>query len=146
MNASEDRQGSSRVEREILEILERTDRAPSPAENIQSTLRHRTTSARVLMSRTAHGYSSSKNLSSGIARIGVSLLLAIASAVISDYSRLFAFLFAFASAVVFFSLWIPAGPSSPGSAPRWRGIDLRDPGPPPPIDIGPRRGPRNPGE
>ncbi len=144
MNASEDRQGSSRVEREIREILEKSDRAPTPVENLQSTLRSQTASAKVQMARTARGDFPSRFLSSGIARIGASLLLAIGAAVISDYSRLIAFLFVIASAVAFFSLWIPAGLSSPGSSPRWRGIDLRDPGPPPPIDIGPRRGPRKP--
>jgi hypothetical protein len=39
MNASDPGERSSRVEREVLEILERASAAQSPVENVQATVR-----------------------------------------------------------------------------------------------------------
>jgi hypothetical protein len=147
MNASDPGERSSRVEREVLEILERTGTTPSPVENVQATVRRQSASARARLVKSAREPSRLRELPQGLLRIGAALLLAIAAALIADAFRLGAILLAIASAIAFFSLWVPVRVSGPGSAPRWRGQDLRDDDDPPGFDlqrIRPRRGPKGP--
>jgi hypothetical protein len=131
MNASDPGERSSRVEREVLEILERASAAQSPVENVQATVRRQSASARARLAF----------------RIGAALLLAIGAAFIADAFHLGAVLLAIASAIAFFSLWVPARGSGPGDSPRWRGQDLREGDDPPGFDLGrirPPRGPKGP--
>jgi hypothetical protein len=130
MNADSPRNGSTRVEREILEILERADAAATPVDDFQAAVRRRRASARQRLSRVAM-----PALSPQLLKIGGALLLAAVAAAISDLSRLPATLLAIASIVVFFSLWVPSRASGIGDTPRWRGQDVRDPGRPPSIDV-----------
>lgn len=142
MNASGQQDGSSRVEREVLEILERAEAAQSPVENLHAAVRRQTESARIQVSRSADSSHLRKLMSADLARIVASLVLAVAAAVVANASPILAFCLAIASAVVFFSLWLPTRGSTAGGSPRWRGQDLRDRGPPP---FGPKRdGPREP--
>jgi hypothetical protein len=147
MNASDPGERSSRVEREVLEILERTSAAQSPIENVQATVRHQSTSARARISKRSHQPWRFQEWPQGLFRIGAAVLLAIAAALIADAFRIGAIVLAFASAIAFFSLWVPARVSGPGDTPRWRGQDLRDGDDPPGFDLGriwPRRGPKGP--
>ncbi len=130
MNASEEPRGSSRVEREILEILERSEASQSPVDQLQTAMRRQRASARTQLSRKSSEGWTFARLPMDIFRIAGAFLLAIAAAALSDVSHLVAVILAIASAAVFFSLWVPARPSTPGGPPRWRGRDLHDDGPP----------------
>jgi hypothetical protein len=141
MNASDPGEKSSRVEREVLEILERVSASQSPVENMQATVRRQRASARARLAKSAHHPSRLREWPQGLLKIGAALLLAIAAASIADAFRLGA------SGIAFFSLWVPPRVSGPGNAPRWRGRDLRDDDDPPGFDlerIRPRRGPKGP--
>jgi hypothetical protein len=145
MNASDSGEKASRVEREVLEILERANAAQSPVENVQATVRRQSASARARLSTSAHQAPRFREWPQGLFRIGAALLLAIAAALTADAFRLGAIILAIASAIAFFSLWVPAR-AGPGSSPRWRGRDLRDDDPPG-FDLArirPRRGPKGP--
>jgi hypothetical protein len=147
MNASDPGERSSRVEREVLEILERTSTTPSPVENVQATVRRQGASARARFSKRSRQPWRLRDWPQGIFRIGAALLLAIGAALIADAFRLGAILLAIASAIAFFSLWVPSGASGPGDTPRWRGQDLRGGDDPPGFDLGrirPPRGPKGP--
>ena len=147
MNASDSGEKSSRVEREVLEILERASAAQSPVDNIQTTVRRQRASARARLVKSANMSSRLRELPQGLLRIGAALLLAIAAALIADAFRLGSILLAIASAIAFFSLWVPSRAAGPGNAPRWRGQDLRDDDDPPGFDLErfrPRRGPKGP--
>jgi len=147
MSASDPREKSSRVEREVLEILERANAAQSPVENVQATVRRQSASARARLSKSSQQPWRLREWPQGLFRIGAALLLAIAAALIADAFRLGAIILAIASGVAFFSLWVPARTSGPGDAPRWRGQDLRDGDDPPGFDLGrvrPWRGPKGP--
>ena len=147
MNASDPGERSTRVEREVLEILERTSAAQSPFENVQATVRRQSTSARARLAKSSHQPWRLREWPQGLFRIGAALLLAIAAALIADAFRLGAIILAIASAIAFFSLWVPGRGSGPGDAPRWRGRDLREDDDPPSFDLGriwPRRGPKGP--
>lgn len=144
MNASEEPRGSSRVEREVLEILERSEASRTPVEQIQTAVRKQSDSARAQLSRTAAWDGVLARIPGDIARLGGALLLAIGAVVVSDFSRLLGVLLAIVGALVFFSLWLPSRPSGPGSAPRWRGRDLSDGGPPRFGSDRPEQGPRLP--
>ena len=147
MNASDSGEKSSRVEREVLEILERASAAQSPVENVQATVRRQGASARARLSKGAHQPLRLREWPLGLLKIGAALLLAISAALIADAFRLGAILLAIASAIAFFSLWVPSRVSGPGDAPRWRGQNLRDEDDPPGFDlerIRPRRGPKGP--
>ncbi len=146
MNASDSGERSSRVEREILEILERADSSQSPVENIQTALRRQRASVHAKASASSRPGWLPAAISPSIARIGSALLLAIGAALIADASRLIAVVLAIGSAVAFFSLWVPARRAGPRSSPRWRGQPLSDDDPP--FNVGGRppswRGPRRP--
>ena len=147
MNASDPGERSSRVEREVLEILERTSAAQSPVENVQATMRRQGASARARLAKSSHQPWRLQQWPRGLFRIGAALALAIGAALIADAFRLGAIILAIVSAIAFFSLWIPARASGPGDAPRWRGQDLREGDDPPGFDLGrvwPRRGPKGP--
>jgi hypothetical protein len=147
MNASDPGEKSSRVEREVLEILERASASQSPVENMHATVRRQSASARARLAKSAHHPSRFREWPQGLLKIGAALLLAIAAALIADTFRLGAILLAIASGIAFFSLWVPPRVSGPGTAPRWRGQDLRDDDDPPGFDwerIRPRRGPKGP--
>jgi hypothetical protein len=147
MNASDPGERSSRVEREVLEILERTSSAPSPVENVQATVRRQSASARARLSRSSRQPWRLQEWPQGLFKIGAALLLAIGAASIADAFRIGAIVLAIASAIAFFSLWISTGVSRPSDMPRWRGQDLRGGDDPPGFDlrrIRPRRGPKGP--
>jgi hypothetical protein len=147
MNASDPGGKSSRVEREVLEILERANAAKSPVENVEATVRRQSVSARDRLSKSARQPLLLQRWPQGLLRIGAALLLAIAAALIGETFRLGAIVLAIASAIAFFSLWVPSRASGPGSAPQWRGRDLHDEDDPPGFDwtrISPRRGPKGP--
>lgn len=147
MNARDPGEKSSRVEREVLEILERANAAKSPVENVQATVRRQSASARARLSKSAHEPWRLRQWPQGLFKIGAALLLASAAALIGEAFRLGAIVLAIASAIAFFSLWVPSRVSGPGSAPRWRGRDLGDDDDPPGFDLAripPRRGPRGP--
>lgn len=131
MNATGSQEGSSRVEREVLEILERAEASQTPVDQLQATVRRqRATVGAKLAPSSVEGPLRSL-FATDIARIAGSLLLALLAALLSDASRLLAFVLAIASVLLLLSLWLPSRGSSPGGAPRWRGQDLRGPGPPP---------------
>jgi hypothetical protein len=149
MNASDPGERSSRVEREVLEILERTSAAPSPVENVQATVRRQSASARARLSKGSLQPWRLRDWPQGLFRIGAALLLAIGAALIADAFHLGAVLLAIASVIAFFSLWVPTGVSGPSDVPRWRGQDLRGGDDPPGFDLGrirPRRGPKGPSQ
>jgi hypothetical protein len=143
MTDLESPQPSTRVEREILEILERADAKPTPVQDLQSAFRNQSVSAKARMPRMP-----SLNLSPGLYRIGAALILAIAAAGVSGISHLGGLILAVLSLAVFFSLWFASrGPGGGGGPQRWRGQDLNAPGPWPQrgFDRGrPRRLPRWP--
>src|SRR5688500_11175679 len=114
MNASDSGEKSSRVEREVLEILERANAAPSPVENVQATVRRQSASARARLSKSAHQPWRLRDWPQGLFKMGAALLLAIGAALIADAFRLGAILLAIASAIAFFSLWVPTGVSGSG--------------------------------
>lgn len=126
MNASDPGERSSRIEREIREILERADAAQTPAENLHAAVRRKRIAARAQVSKTSQSGWSLPGLSPEVARIGGALALAIGAAMIADVSRLLAVALAIASAVAFFSLWVPSRPSGLSEPPRWRGQRLDD--------------------
>jgi hypothetical protein len=147
MNASDPGERSSRVEREVLEILERADAGQSPVENVQATIRRQGASARARLSKSSLQPWRRREWPQGLFRIGAALLLAIAAASIADAFGLGAVILAIASAIAFFSLWVPSRVSGPGDAPRWRGRVVRGEDDPPGFDLGqirPRRGPKGP--
>ncbi|MDF3015862.1 MAG: hypothetical protein K0R44_1087 [Thermomicrobiales bacterium] len=147
MNAGDPEERSSRVEREVREILERSSAAPSPVDNVQATVRRQSASARARLATSSRRPWQVREWPQGLFKIGAALLFAIGAALIADAFRLAAILLAMASAIAFFSLWVPTGPSRPGDAPRWRGEDLRGGEDPPGFDLGriwPRRGPKGP--
>lgn len=128
MTASEQHDRSSRLEREVREILERADAEQRPLDNVQHAVRRKRQVARATVAN-AWRPSIPAALNSEIARIVAAFVLAIVAAVIADWSHLLAIVFAIASLLTFFSLWFPArGPNS-FDTPRWRGQDLRDRGP-----------------
>jgi hypothetical protein len=143
MNASSNQDNSSRVEREVLEILERAEAAQNPVENLQATVRRQRATMRTRVPQSPVDARLRSLMSGDIVRIAAALLLAILAAIVSDASQLFAFVFAIASAIFFFSLWAPTRGPGPNDTPRWRGQDLRGRGPSSPFGGG-RNWPRNP--
>jgi hypothetical protein len=144
MSATDQRDGPSRVEREIREILERADTPPSAAQALQSAVRRQSSAARAQLSRRWR-----PSFSSDLAKLGGALLLALAAALLSGASHVLAILLAIASGIAFLSLWFPSRSGGPGGSPRWRGRDLNDPGPlrgPSEWPVWPRRGPGRPRE
>jgi hypothetical protein len=145
MNVTEPGDRSSRVEREILEILERAEASQTPVENLQAAVRRQQQSAREQIRRSSRRQSLPSWLTPQIARILGAFGLAILAVLVGDVSRVVAILLAIASAVLFFSIWFPSGPQQTGGRQRWRGQDLNGPEGPPPIDLARlRRGPRRP--
>jgi len=129
MNTSSQQDGSSRVEREVLEILERAEASRGPVEQIHTAARRQSRSARDFAEESIPLAKLKSSLDSDTVRIGLSLVLAILAAATSDASRIVAIVLALASAALFFSLWFPSRGLRGGDSPRWRGRDLRD-GPP----------------
>lgn len=125
MNASDERERSSRVEREILEILERAEQAKSPVEHVQSTVRRHSVEARAQLAQRSAGNAFPDLLRSDIGKLAGAIVLAILAAALANASGILAMLLAIASAVLFFSLWFPGRGSSTSPSQRWRGQDLR---------------------
>ena len=147
MNASDPGERSTRVEREVLEILERANAAQSPVENVQAAVRKQRASAQAQLSTSARRNWVPRSWPPDLLRLGAALLLAIGAAVIADVFRLGALLLAIASAIAFFSLWVQPRTSSLGKPTRWRGRDLDDRDGPSGFDptrLLPRRGPKGP--
>jgi hypothetical protein len=128
MTASDQRDGSSRIEREVLEILERAEAAQKPTDALHDAVRRRGASTRATFAR-ARRPTLPSLMSSELIRIVGALLLAFVAGAIADTSHLLAVFMAIVSAILFFSLWFPGRASSSFNAPRWRGQDLRDRGP-----------------
>jgi hypothetical protein len=141
MTTTDPRDGSSRVEREILEILERAEASQTPVENFQAAVRRRRATTQAQVSRGTAPRWLQDRLSPALLRLIAALALAFVAALIAGSSHLLAVLLAIASGIVFFSLWVPIGPSRTGGGRRWRGQDLDDR---PPYDFALRRRPRPP--
>lgn len=122
MSSTDQRDGPSRVEREILEILERSEPQPTSLDEFRARLQHRAAPVKSQV-----GHVQLPDFPPDLLRLLGSLLLAVAAAAVSDFSRLLGLLLAIGSGLALMSLWIPFGPSVPGGAPRWRGQDLRQP-------------------
>ena len=147
MNAGDPGERSTRVEREVLEILERTNAAQSPVENVQAAVRRKKESARAQLSSNSRSSWIPQHWPQEFLRLAAALALAIAAALIADAFRLGAVVLAIASAVCFFSLWVNPRTSNLGRPSRWRGRDLDDRDDPPDLDMGrllPWRGPKKP--
>jgi hypothetical protein len=144
MTASEQPDRSSRLEREVREILERADAEQTPLDNLQGAVRQKRNAARVKMSEARSRPSLPAAANSEVVRIVLAIALAIVAAAIADWSRLLAVLIAIASVFVFFSLWLPSRGPGPFDTPRRRGQDLRDRGPRPSTDRPRFRPPRRP--
>ena len=147
MNASDPGERSSRLEREVLEILERTNTPASPVESMQATVRRQRASASTRLSVGARRGWWPQDWPQDLLRLAAALVLAIAAALIAEAFRFGALVLAIASAVAFFSLWVQSRPSSLSKPTRWRGRDLDDRDDPPRFDPGrvPRwRGPKGP--
>lgn len=130
MNASEERDRSSRVEREILEILERAEQAKTPVEHVQSTVRRHGVEARAQLAQRTAQTPFPDVIRSDVGKIAGAVVLAVLAAALANASGLLAMLLAIASAILFFSLWFPGRGASNPSGPRWRGQDLRRPNSP----------------
>lgn len=139
--------GPSRVEREILEILERAEAQVTPVEELQSAVRRRSAEARARL-QPPPSARSAVTLSPDIGRILAALAFAVVAALTANISHVVAIAFALASGAALLSLWFRTGPGGPAEGPRWRGQDLRNPRGPAPFDSGsrpPLRWPRRPG-
>jgi hypothetical protein len=120
-------EGPTRIEREILEILERAEAEKHPVDDIQAAVRRRSARTRAKMQSAAR-HEWALSWSSDLVRIGAALLLAIAAALTANVSNFLAVFLAVASGAALLSLWFRAGPGGPGDRPRWRGQDLDGPG------------------
>jgi hypothetical protein len=147
MNASDPGERSTRLEREVLEILERANTPPSSVENVQATVRRQRASASARLSIGArHGWWP-RNWPQDLFRLATALVLAIAAAMIAEAFRFGALVLAIASAIAFFSLWAQPRTTSLGKPTRWRGRNLDDQDDPPSFDPGRLlrwRGPKGP--
>jgi hypothetical protein len=114
----------SRLEQEVLEILERTEAQRSPVDQIGEAVQRRKAEAQRRLQTSRPLPSRSRYLTPEILRIVGALALAIVAVGLGEFSRLLAVLTAIASLVVFFSLWFPTSRPSPSQRPRWRGRDL----------------------
>jgi VIT1/CCC1 family predicted Fe2+/Mn2+ transporter len=127
MTATDPGEGASRVEREIREILERADASQRPVDNFQEAVRRKRATVQSKASGTSQSPSLPSWLSPALARILGALALAIAAAAVADTVRFLAVILAIASAVAFFSLWVPSRSSGiGGDTPYWRGQRLDD--------------------
>lgn len=134
MSATEDRDRPSRVEREILEILERSEERQTPVEAIHAAVRRQQAPTRAPNVFSSHHESWAARLGSPeIIRLGGALLLALVAVALAGLSSLLGTLLAIASAVVFFSLWFPSRTPGIQQASRWRGQDLGPTGSPRPF-------------
>lgn len=109
--------GRSRVESEVLEILERADRDPTIADKVRA----KSLETRVALGRRATP-GCPRNLTPSLLLLG-SVLLAIAAAALRGVSPLLAILLGFASFGMLAALWFDRGQSMP-SVSKWRGRDL----------------------
>jgi len=121
MNVREPQNNSSRVEREILEILEKAEASVTPIDKFSSSLRRR---PQLVRPNLPAGVTS--RLAPETIKIAAALVLAVLTATLSRPSHLLGVGLAIASAVVLLSLWIPSRSSSISDRPRWRGRDLGD--------------------
>jgi hypothetical protein len=122
----------------VLEILERAEGKSRPVTEAQQTLQRQSASLRSQLS-----HLSGRALDPGIYKLGAALILAVVAAAVVDVSRLGGVMLAIASAIAFFSLWLPSRVASFDERPRWRGQDLGGPGRFPGTRFDPRR-PRSP--
>ena len=140
MNAQDEPPRSSRVEREILEILEKSEAEQPRVVSIQDAARRRRASMQSRMPSTPSRDWREIFFASDIARLIGAFALAIVAAALSGISGLLSSLLAIIAVLVFFSLWVPTRSSGfgGGSGPRWRGQDLRDNDPPDWLKRGPK--------
>lgn len=109
--------GRSRVEAEVLEILERADRDPTIADR----MRAKTLETRVALERRSSP-GRPRNLTP-VTLLAGSVLLAIAAAAVRGVSPLLAVLLGIASFGMLAALWFDRGQSLP-TASKWRGRDI----------------------
>lgn len=121
MTVREPHNNSSRVEREILEILEKADASVTPIERFSSSVRRRPKPV-----LPAVPWTISSRVTPGIIKILASLMLAVLAAALTSTSHLVGVGLAIASAIVLFSLWLPSRSAGFSESPRWRGRDLGD--------------------
>lgn len=114
----------SRVEDEVLEILARADRPPTPSEQARARLDEARFAARRSMTR-RQGWRDVAR--SPIALLAGSLLLAVLAAFARSFAPPIGVLLGLASAAAFFAVWFERRPRPSGPT-RWRGRDL-DAGP-----------------
>jgi hypothetical protein len=137
-------EGPTRIEREILEILERAEAEKHPVEDIQAAVRRKSARTRAKL-ETAGPQGWAMNWSSDLMRIVGALALAVAAALTANVSSFLAVFLAIASGVALLSLWFRAGPGGPGDPRRWRGRDLDGPRGPSPFGSTIPRSWRGPG-
>ena len=142
MTTTDPKDGGSRVEREILEILDRAEASQTPVESFQAAVRRRRAAAQAQAARSTTPDWLRARLSSELVRLVAALALAVVASQLAGISHLLAVIVAIASAVAFFSLWVPMSPSRIGGKPRWRGQELDDDRPP--FDFAMRRRPKPP--
>jgi uncharacterized membrane protein len=114
----------SRLEQEVREILERTEAQRTPIDQLGDTVHRRKVEAQRRLKSSAASPTRSGILTPEIQRIVGALALALVAALLGEVSRLLAVLAAFASLILFFSLWFPTSRTSSSERPRWRGRDL----------------------
>lgn len=116
----------TRLESEILEIMERADREPTPIEKARGSL----TKARFGAPRALDQHSRRwRSRVSGLGLLLAAAVLAILSFVLDDRSALVGRLLGFAAIlafVVFFAKAFLGGRSEQDQTKRWRGRDLDD--------------------
>jgi hypothetical protein len=147
MNASDPGERSTRLERELREILERADSPSLPVESVRAVVRRQRASARAQLAIGARQRWLPRNWPQDLSRLGAALVLAIAAAAIAEAFRFGALVLAIASAIAFFSLWAQPRTSNLSGPTRWRGRDLNDRDRPPSFDPGRLlrwRGPKGP--
>ncbi len=112
--------GRSRVEEEIIEILERADRPPTVIDQVRGRTAFGQATLRTSIER--------REFSSWTPRaaIACAFLLAIASLLASHYAPLIAGFLAVTSFASLASLWFVRS-KSPAPAPKWRGQDISRP-------------------
>ena len=116
----------SRVEDEVLEILQKADRPPTVADQVRSKARE----GKVSLGRAA-AHQGRFDLRGPLAPLLGAVALALLGSLVRGASPLAASLLGVFAFAVFCSLWF-APSTGPGTGNRWRGRDLGDlPGRPP---------------
>jgi hypothetical protein len=111
--------GRSRVEEEIIEILERADRPPTVIDQVRGHAALGQASVRHSLQRGVHVSWSPR------AAIATAFLLALAALVVRGPVPVLAAILAVLSFAALVSLWFVRSVTPPPSGPKWRGQDMR---------------------